>query len=532
MNGQRPTISSVHGIVAAAHPLAAAAGARILSEGGNAFDAAVAVAAALGVVEPFMSGIAGSGMATVYPAAEGQVRCLQFRGGVPLGFPVGRYSRREEMYRGAMATTAPANLAGWCAMLERYGSKSLAEVLAPATALARDGSPLIEFNVAGINNAANNLADYPFFDEWQRVYQAGAGPVRAGQVLRQPDLAATFEALGAEGPGLLYGGALGAKLVAHLAALGGCLAMEDVLAVQARWVEPATAAYRNLVVHAPPPPCSAYQFLLGLRILDGFNLTVLPRNGVEHLDLVWRAVRLAAGVRVHTGNPSPERLAELLAEPAVALLRARVTDGLPVEGPTEQWIAPPEGKVAGQHTTSLSVVDRAGNVVCLTQSLGALFGCGVVVPGTGLCLSNGLYWGELDQRGPNALIPGGALTTSVSPSIALRGGRPVLALGTPGSYGITQTQTQALVQYVDFALPLQAAIEAPRARLWDGRRVQAESRIAPEVLTELAARGHAVEAPAPWTMAAGGMQGIALDPETGVLTGGADPRREGYVVAI
>jgi len=108
----------------------------------------------------------------------------------------------------------------------------------------------------------------------------------------------------------------------------------------------------------------------------------------------------------------------------------------------------------------------------------------------------------------------------------------VLALGTPGSYGITQTQVQALVQHVDFALPIQAAIEAPRARLWDGRRVQAESRIAPEVLAELAARGHAVEAPAAWTPAVGGMQGIALDPRTGVLTGGGDPRREGYVVPV
>jgi gamma-glutamyltranspeptidase/glutathione hydrolase len=532
MNGQRPSISSVHGIVAAAHPLAAAAGARILSEGGNAFDAAVAVAAALGVVEPFMSGIAGSGVATVYAAAERRVRCLQFRGGVPVAFPVGRYSRREEMYRGAMAATAPGNLAGWCAMLERYGSRSLAEVLAPAVALARDGVPLIDYSVASINASAEELGAYPFFNEWRRVYQAGGGAVRAGQVLRQPDLAATFAALGAEGPGLLYGGALGERLLAHLATLGGCLSMADLLAVRARWVEPASAAYRTLVVHAPPPPCSAYQFLLGLRILDGFNLTVLPRDGVEHLDLLWRALRLAAGVRVQSGIPSAERLAELLGEPAVALLRARVTDGLPVEGPTEQWIAPPEGKVAGQHTTSLSVADGAGNVVCLTQSLGARFGCGVVVPGTGLCLSNALYWGELDQRGPNALVPGGQLATSMSPSIALRNGLPVLALGTPGSYGITQTQVQALVQHVDFALPIQAAIEAPRARLWDGRRVQAESRIAPEVLAELAARGHAVEAPAAWTPAVGGMQGIALDPRTGVLTGGGDPRREGYVVPV
>jgi gamma-glutamyltranspeptidase/glutathione hydrolase len=532
MHGHRPTIASVHGIVAAAHPLAAAAGARILSEGGNAFDAAVAVAAALGVVEPLMSGLAGSGIATVFPAAEGQVRCVQFRGFVPQHFPVARYTRREEMYRGAMATTAPGNLAGWCALLERYGSKSLAEVLAPAIALARDGAPLIGFATAGINNTAKDLAKYPFFDEWRRVYLDGGDTVAEGQLLRQPDLAATFEAIAAQGPGLLYGGELGARLTAHLAELGGCLAMEDILAARGRWVEPVSVAYRDLVVHAPPPTCSAWQFLLGLRILDGFDIAALPRDGVEHLDLVWRAVRLAASTRVHTGNPTAERLDELLADPSVAALRARVTDGVPITGPTEQWIAPPVEAVAGQHTTSLSVADAAGNVVSLTQSLGALFGCGVVVPGTGICLNNGLYWGELDRRSPNALIPGGALTTSVSPTIATRDGRAVLAIGTPGSYGITQTQTQAMVQYVDYGLPIQAAIEAPRARLWDGARVQAESRIAPEVLAELTRRGHAVESPVPWTMAVGGMQGIAINPETGALTGGADPRREGYVVPV
>lgn len=532
MHGLRPTVASLHGIVAAAHPLAAAAGARLLAQGGNAFDAAVAVAAALGVVEPFMSGLAGSGIVTVFPAAEGRVRSLQFRGFVPESFPVARYHKREEMYRGAMATTAPANLLGWCRLLERYGSKSLAEVLAPAIALARDGAPLLAFPATAANNVAKDLVKYPFYDEWRRVYLAGGEAVREGQVLRQPDLAATFEAIAAEGPGLLYGGALGERLVAHLAALGGCLTMQDILAVQALWVEPVSVGYRDLVVHAPPPTCTAWQFLLGLRILDGFDVAALPRDGVEHLDLVWRAARLAAGVRVHTGNPSPERLAELLAEPSVAALRRRATDGVPVSGPTEQWIAPPEGKVAGQHTTSLSVVDRAGNVVCLTQSLGALFGCGVVVPGTGICLSNGLYWGELDRRSPNALIPGGALTTSVSPTIATRDGRAVLAIGTPGSYGILQTQTQAMVQYVDYRLPIQAAIEAPRARLWDGTRVQAESRIAPEVLAELTRRGHAVESPVPWTMAVGGMQGIAIDPESGVLTGGGDPRREGYVVPV
>jgi gamma-glutamyltranspeptidase/glutathione hydrolase len=530
MNGKRPTIASLHGIVAAAHPLAAQAGARILQEGGNAFDAAVATAAAIGVVEPFMSGLFGNGMATV--RAMGQpIRALQFRAGVPLSFPLGRYGKREEMYRGPMATTGPGNLAGWAELLRSHGRKSLAEALAPAIRLARDGFAMIGYNVAGANNSAKDLVKYPFFDEWSRVHTGGAGSVSEGFVLRQPELADTFEAIAAHGIGHLYGGKLGQTIVDFLASQGGCLMMADIEAAQNNvWAEPLVARYRDLEVHVPSPPSQAFQFLLGLRILDGFGLAHLAHNGEAHLDIVWRAIRLAAGARINAGNPAPSLLAELLGDASVDALRQRCADGVPVEGPTEQWIAPPVEKVAGQHTTSLSVADNEGNIVCLTQSLGAMYGNGMIVPGTGVCLNNGLYWGELDPRSPNHLIPGGALMTSVSPSLSTRGGMPVLALGTPGSYGITQTQTQAMVHHVDFGLGLQDAIEAPRARLWDGRRVQAESRIDANVLDALRARGHEVEAPSAWTVAVGGMQGIAINPATGVMTGGADPRREGYVV--
>jgi len=145
-------------------------------------------------------------------------------------------------------------------------------------------------------------------------------------------------------------------------------------------------------------------------------------------------------------------------------------------------------------------------------------------------MNNFLYWGEVDLRGTNPLVPGAELALPTAPSISTRDGVPVLVLGTPGSYGICQTQPQAMVQHLDFGLGLQDAIEAPRARLWDGLRVQAENRIDAGVLDALRGRGHAVEAPSAWTVAVGGMQGISIDPASGVMTGGADPRREGYVV--
>jgi gamma-glutamyltranspeptidase / glutathione hydrolase len=532
LDGKRPSVSSLRGIVAAGHPQAAQAGAAILRAGGNAFDAAAATAAALNVVEPYMSGLAGMGMATCYIAAERRVRTLDFITRVPLEFSAGKFSSREDLARGPIATGAPGNLAGWCELVRSYGRKKLPEIFAPAIALAREGFPLVEYNVSAINDtAAEFKGRQAFYDDWARSYAPDNRAAALGGLLRQPDLARSFEAIAAEGPGYLYGGPLGQAMVAHVRSLGGCLTQADLEAVAPVWLEPLAASYRKVLVHTLPPPCEGFQYLLTLRILDGFQIGSMERNGVDHLDTVLRAIRLAAGTRIAHNNPSPERLAALLADGAMAAHRARVGDGEPIDGPTEQFLAPVPQDAGRQHTTSFSVADGDGNVVCITQSLGAKFGCGVVVPGFGVCLNNFLYWGEVDLRGPNALRPGGQLALPMAPSIATREGRPVLALGTPGSYGICQTQPQALIQHLDFGLGLQDAIDAPRARLWDGRRVEIESRIAAATIEALRTRGHVAEMAAAWTTSVGGMHGIAIDPTTGVLTGGCDARRDGFVAA-
>lgn len=532
-HGKRPTIASRHGVVAAAHPLAAAAGARVLGNGGTAFDAAVATAATLNVVEPYMSGLAGRGVATCYIAREGRIRCLDFVAPIPLGFPVDRLSRRDQLMRGALPVGAPGNLAGWCELARSHGRKDLPELFASAIAIARDGYQLIEFNLEEIRATAPDLATHKaLHPEWSRVYTAGQGTVSPGFILKQPDLARTLEALAQEGPGLLYGGALGQKIIDWLGELGGCLTMEDLKAVKPRWVDPAAVQYRGHTVHVPPPPCEGFQYLLTLRILEGFDLARMKRNAVEHLDTVLRAIRLAAGVRITTGVPSAQKLAEILSDDHVERLRARVRDGRPIVGPTEQWTpsAGPAAALEESHTTSFSIADREGNLICLTQSLGSVFGSGVVVPGTGLCLNNFLYWADVNPDSPNRVTPGGALPMCMAPSLVTRDGTPVLALGTPGSYGILQTQPQALVQYLDFGLPLQQAIESPRARLTDGRAVLLESRLETDVHETLRQRGHDVTTGPAWTMKVGGMQGVAVDPATGIFTGGCDPRRDGYCV--
>lgn len=530
----RPTVMSLDGLVAAAHPLAAQAGAGTLERGGNAFDAAVATAAALNVVEPFMSACTGLGSCTMWVAAERRVRVLDFVPPVPASFTPDRFAARAEMARGAASVMPPGNLAGWHALHAAYGRLPWADLLAPAIRLAEGGVPLAEFGCQEINDTLGLLAEWPdLMGNWTRTYLPGGGPVAPGTVLRQPDLAGTFRALADKGPDHLYRGELGARICAHLQAGGGTLTVEDLAAVAPAWREPLAVGYRGRRIHVPPPPCEGFQFLLTLRILEGFDLAAMDRNGLEHLDTVIRAVRLAAGIRIATNDPGPAQLAEILSDGSVERLRARVRDGRPVAGPTEQWMAePPPGGEDPGHTTSFSIGDRDGNLVCVTQSLGSPFGSGVVVPGTGLCLNNFLFWADVNPQSPNRARPGASLPMCMSPSISTRDGAAILALGTPGSYGILQTQAQAMVQHVDFGLTLPDAVSAPRARLWDDRLVEIEPRVASEVVAGLCGRGHeARHFPADWSWRVGGMHAVARDSATGVLTGAADPRRDGIVAA-
>lgn len=524
----RPSVRSVKGMVAAAHPLAAAAGAAMLDSGGNAFDAVVAIAATLNVVEPYMSGMLGLGVATTWAAKEGRVRILDFHPPVPRRFPSGGIDKSATV-DGPLAGGTPGNLAGWTTLLQTHGTKTLAEAFAPAIAVARDGFPISPFYL----DMLSAVASRPMPDEWHRVYDNFGAPARPGMVLKQPELAETLAALAADGPGLLYGGTLGRRVVDHLGAYGGCIGMDDLEAVEPVWEAPLQAEYRGLSVHVPPPPAESFQFLLTLRLLAETDFSSLPHLGADHLDRVFRAIRLAAELRIRNNRAAPSEIEALLSEASIAPLRARLTDGSPVWGRTEQFAdgALVTGPSLKEHTTSFSAMDTAGNAVCITQSLGSPWGSGTVIPGTGLCLNNFMNWGDLNPDSPNYLKAGERFAMCLAPSVSLAGGKPVLCLGTPGSYGIPQTQSQAMVHYLDYGLDLQAAIDGPRGRLWDGAKVALESRVKPEVAQALRERGHDVQMMGDFSWSAGGMQAVSRDPETGAFAGAADSRRDGAAVA-
>ena len=532
----RHGVGSTRGAVAAAHPLAAQAGARVMREGGNAFDGAVAAAAALNVVEPYMSGFIGMGMATCYVAAEDRVRCLDFVPLLPRRLPSASEVPDVDFAQGARSTGVPGNLAGWAALLEAHGRKELREVMAPAVELADEGFPLTSLGSRTITKSwEETFAGRSDVAPWRRVYGDAGSPPKPGFILRQQRLGETLRAIQAEGIGHLYGGRLGEAVVGAVRSHGGYLELDDLESVSPEWLEPLEVGYRDLRVASLPPPAEAFQFLLTMSILEHVNISDLEPDGPEHLDTVIRAIRLAAIERIADNLPSPERLAALLERAAAGEFTDRLLDGVPVEGPTEQYPLDGSTPISGlgrrprQHTTSLSVADSEGNVVCLTQSLGSAFGCGVVMEEEGICLNNFMMWGDRHALGTKLLRPEGRLALPLAPSIATSQGRPVAAIGTPGSYGIPQTQAQVYLQHFDYGLSIQEALEAPRVRVWDGRRVLIEDRISPETMDTLGERGHAVERGAPWTRQVGGFHAIALEPETGAMLGAFDPRRDGYV---
>ena len=522
--GGRPSVRAMGGMVAAAHPLAANAGAEMLRRGGNAFDAVAATAATLNVVEPFMSGLAGAGTATFLDAASAEVGCIDFIPPAPAGLEPGKMDEASAM-TGPLAPCTPGNLAGWQGLQSRRGALAFADVLQPAIRLARDGFPVSPFFVAETRTSLSRIKDR----EWRRVFRPDHDWL-PGEVLCQPDLAATLETIAKQGIGHLYGGELGEKLARHVAAEGGVISLEDLASVEPAWEEPISANYRDLLVHVPPPPAESFQVLLSLCILEAFDVGGLDLLGREHLDLVFRAIRIAAGLRIKMNQCSPETARALLSD--VGDLVARAGDGEPVSGPTEKWSGGGDfdRSALKEHTTSMSVVDADGNMVCLTQSLGSAYGSGVMVPGTGVVLNNFLNWSDLDPASPNALVPGRRMALCLAPSISTRDSKGVLALGTPGSYGILQTQVQAMVGHVDFGLDLQAAIDMPRARLWDGRAVYLERRIPHHVCRQLSDRGHDVNLLPEFSWRAGGMHAVARDPASGALTGAADSRRDGAAI--
>ena len=532
----RPTIMGTRGAVASAHPLASMSGIRVLLEGGNAVDAAVAVGSTLNVVEPFMSGAAGIGLMLISRARTRERHVLDFIGPAPRGADPARCTE-DELAGGPKSCATPGNLGGWLAALERFGSMPWQKVLAPAIDLAENGVPLTFANVKFFEQSRAQLARSA---EAERLFLGNGGP-GPGKVVTYKELAGTLRQVAEGGAEAFYRGPIAKTITRAVQEAGGWLAMEDLAAFKPEWREPLAIPYRGREVCSVPPPFSAFQMLETLNILEGFDLAGWGHNSPDYLHHLIEAIKLGSADRLAFAYSGAPPIAGLVSKAYAASQRARID---PARAAVSEGERHSRERLAGQiaeghpaqfvneQTTHFACADAEGTVVSVTQTLGMAFGSGFAVPGTGLVLNNILKWSDRDPESPNVLKPGRKSGTMMSPTQVFRDGAFELSIGTPGSYGILQTQPQMLLNFVEFGLNLQEAIEAPRIRVYRDRLLDAESRIGEATRAELGRRGHQVNVIDDWSWVVGGGQGIARDPESGALMAGADPRRDGYALAI
>ena len=532
----RPTVMGTRGVVASAHPLASMSGIRMLLEGGNAVDAAVAVASTLNVVEPFMSGAAGIGLMLISRARNRERHVLDFIGPAPRGADPARCTETE-LAGGPKSCATPGNLGGWLTGLERFGSMPRQKVLAPAIDLAENGVPLTFANVKFFEQSRAQLARSA---EAERLFLGNGGP-RPGKVVTYKELAATLRQVAEGGLEAFYRGPIARTITRAVQEAGGWLAMEDLAAFKPEWREPLAIPYRGREVCSVPPPFSAFQMLETLNILEGFDLAGWGHNSPDYLHHLIEAIKLGSADRLAYAYSGTPPIAGLVSKAYAASQRARID---PARAAVSEGERHDRERLAGQigeghpaqfvneQTTHFACADAEGTVVSVTQTLGVAFGSGFAVPGTGLVLNNILKWSDRDPESPNVLKPGRKSGTMMSPTQVFQDGAFVLSIGTPGSYGILQTQPQMMLNFLEFGLNLQEAIEAPRIRVYRDRLLDAESRISEATRAELGRRGHQVNVIDDWSWVVGGGQGIARDPESGALMAGADPRRDGYALAI
>jgi len=532
----RPVVMGRRGAVASAHPLASMAGIRILLDGGNAVDAAVAVGSTLNVVEPFMSSAAGIGLMFISRGGGRERHVLDFIGPAPAAADASR-ATEDELAGGPKSCATPGNLGGWLAALERFGTMPRARVFAPAIDWAEQGVPLTFMNARFIEQARAQLGRSA---EAERLYLGNGGP-RPGKIVTYKELAATLRQVAEGGAEAFYRGPIAKAMARAVREAGGWLAESDLAQFKPEWREPLRIGYRRLDICSVPPPFSAFQMLETLNILEGYDVQAWGHNSADYLHHLIEAIKLGSADRLAFAYSGAVPIKGLLSKAYAASQRARIDSAQAAvsEGERHNREKLPgqisEGHPAqfeNEQTTHFACADADGTVVSVTQTLGAPFGSGFAVPGTGLVLNNILKWADLDPTSPNVLKPGRKAGTMMSPTQVFADGAFRLSIGTPGSYGILQTQPQMLLNVLEFGFNIQEAIEQPRVRVYRDRLLDVESRISEETRMGLAKRGHTVNVIDDWTWVVGGGQGIVRDLESGAWMAGADPRRDGYALAI
>ncbi|MGE5242741.1 MAG: gamma-glutamyltransferase [Betaproteobacteria bacterium] len=538
--GTRSVVMARHGMVASSQPLASAAGLRVLEEGGNAIDAAVTAAAVLAVVEPNMNGIGGDLFAIVHDGRTNTLHGLNSSGRSGYAATPAAFAARgltKVPGAGVLSVTVPGVVEGWSQLLQKYGTISLARALAPAIQYAREGYPVSEIIATDWAVAARKLARDPAA---AATFLPNGRAPKPGEIFSNPHLADSLEEIAKEGRDAFYTGALAGRIVADIRKRDGLLAARDFADYHADWVDPITTSYRGYDVYELPPNTQGITALEMLNILEGYDMKALGHNTAESLHLLVEAKRIAFADRnAYVADPEsvpPSVLKTLLSKEYAAARRKEIDplhaaakylpaaiDGrTPSAGPD-----PVEGRDLGD-TVYLTAADGHGNMVSLIQSLFDSFGSGIVAGDTGITLQNRGSLFTLEPGHPDRIAPHKRPLHTLVPAMVMHGGKPWLTFGVMGGDMQPQGHVQVLMNLIDYGMDIQSAGEAARVRdLAAG--VALETGIPAETVFGLNRRGHRlVYGVGLW----GGFQGIMIDPATGVLMGGSDPRKDGLAIGF
>jgi gamma-glutamyltranspeptidase/glutathione hydrolase len=572
----RPAVPGVHGLVTAGHPLAAMAGLQVLLKGGNAIDAAIAVATTLNMMEPQMNGIGGNGFMTIYEKKTGKVYSLSMAGAAPAALKA-QDMTPQTLDSGINAGIVPGNFGGYLTALQRFGTMSFADVAASAIDYADHGYPIDVSLARAIAGAQKRLAAFP---TTAKIFLPGGRPPEAGELFKNPDLASTLKkVVEAEQAALkkhksradaiqagfdrFYKGDIAQEFDRFFKENHGYMTAADLAAYHPSWAEPLHTTYHGYDVYSNPATSrGGFELEMALNLVEPYDLGKLGAGSPEALHLEIEAIKVSkADIYHYVADPKFTHVpTEGLLSKAYADTRRKLIDrskaitypewGTPPQAAARvlDFFRPPAPGPAfdddyeiERDTTSFSIIDQYGNAVACTPTLGGGFGNGVVVGNTGLLLNNGIRLGSTSPYPDNVnYVRGGQIPLlNNSPTIVLKDGKVAMVFGTPGGETIGQTEFQMLVNVLDFHMPVQQAVEAPRFAV-DAKpnfykpgaaiSITIENRVPKAALETLESWGHHFNVTSNFTAAVGGMQAIVVDLTKGTMEAGADPRRTGYAV--
>jgi gamma-glutamyltranspeptidase/glutathione hydrolase len=577
----RPTVVAQHGMVAAGHPLAAEAGMRILKAGGNAIDAAMATWAVQGQVEPGMTGLGADMLILVYLAKTNEVRFINATGFAPAAATIDFYKSKGGIPdQGPLSISVPGAVGGAVYAVQKYGTKPLGDVFAPAIEIADQGFPITAALAQGLSSGKDKLAKYP---STTKVWFKDGQPLQMGDILINKDMARTLRTIAAQGHDGFYRGDVAKNTAAYLKANGGLITEADLAGYRPVEDTPIRVNYRGVEVYECPPNSQGFVMLEALNILEGFDLKKMGHNSAPYLHAVTEALKLSFADRnKYVGDPKfvPNIPMKALLSKEYAAIRRQAIDpnraivgeaapGDPARFTTTSQavarrVAPrdvarrlqPSDRYAESQpmpttigafdpdkilnlTTYLAVVDKEHNMVSVTSSLLSGFGSGMVVENGGFFLNDRMRYWNLEPNDVNALQPGKRVRQTINPALALKDGKPFVVFGTPGADTQPQTQLQFFLNVVEFGMEVQQALEQPAVISNSFRdsyyphnvlgKLLTPAMLADSVKQELAAKGHQLDIRN--ARGVGSVKAVMIHPRTGVLMGGVSPTGDSYVMA-